>query len=246
MWANLWTLKDQTSYRYSLYIQRGSKTWTQFRTYRRTKLGPSFLITLYKQKQPKLYANIEALPRSNTLPNDQYSIKHKPSILRHLWCQLLYVSTPMCHPQGVIIKKLHKPTCQSRFCFSLHAWLRWRYLVTDSKAQRWGRGIALHFLDLDTRREWMVNTTPRPLYPRERPGVQCTGGWVGPRAGLDVCKKNSLPTGFDPRTVQNLDWHVGLHTRRNMQELTQVIKTVHWVHMLGDTLTVRTIMELET
>ena len=32
---------------------------------------------------------------------------------------------------------------------------------------------------------WVVNTTPRPLYPRERdPGI---GGWVGPRAGLDEC-----------------------------------------------------------
>ena len=32
---------------------------------------------------------------------------------------------------------------------------------------------------------WVVNTTPRPLYPRERPGTHCIGGWVGPRAGLD-------------------------------------------------------------
>jgi hypothetical protein len=41
----------------------------------------------------------------------------------------------------------------------------------------------------------VVSTTPRPLYPRERPGTHCTGGWVGPRAGLDVCEK-SLPTGI--------------------------------------------------
>jgi len=27
---------------------------------------------------------------------------------------------------------------------------------------------------------WMFNATPRPLYPRERPGTHCTGGWVGP------------------------------------------------------------------
>jgi len=45
------------------------------------------------------------------------------------------------------------------------------------------------------------------LYPRERPGTHCTGGWVGPRAGLDnLCKiwytsvaalysKNSCKTG---------------------------------------------------
>jgi len=31
---------------------------------------------------------------------------------------------------------------------------------------------------------WVVNATPRPLYPRERPDIHCTGGWVGLRAGL--------------------------------------------------------------
>ena len=40
------------------------------------------------------------------------------------------------------------------------------------------------------RRGWVVSTTPRPLYPRERPGTHCTGGWVGPRAGLDGCGKS--------------------------------------------------------
>ena len=49
---------------------------------------------------------------------------------------------------------------------------------------------------------WMVNFTARPLYPRERPGTHCTGGWVGPRAGLDRCGKSRPPPGFDPRTVQ--------------------------------------------
>jgi hypothetical protein len=42
---------------------------------------------------------------------------------------------------------------------------------------------------------------PAALYPRERPGTHCTGGWVGPRAGLDG-RKISPPPGFDPRTVQ--------------------------------------------
>jgi hypothetical protein len=32
----------------------------------------------------------------------------------------------------------------------------------------------------------VVSNTPRPFYPRERPGTHCTGGWAGPRAGLDV------------------------------------------------------------
>jgi hypothetical protein len=34
---------------------------------------------------------------------------------------------------------------------------------------------------------------PDAFYPRERPGTHCTGGWVGPRAGLDRCGK-SRPT----------------------------------------------------
>jgi hypothetical protein len=36
---------------------------------------------------------------------------------------------------------------------------------------------------------------PCRLYPRERPGTHCTGGWVGPGAGLDRCGK-SRPTGI--------------------------------------------------
>jgi len=37
---------------------------------------------------------------------------------------------------------------------------------------------------------WVVNATPRPLYPRERLGTHCIGGWVGPRAVLDGCGKS--------------------------------------------------------
>ena len=42
---------------------------------------------------------------------------------------------------------------------------------------------------------------PTSLYPRERPGTQCTGGCMGPKAGLDG-RKIALPPGFDPQTVQ--------------------------------------------
>ena len=37
---------------------------------------------------------------------------------------------------------------------------------------------------------WVVNATPWPLYPRERPGTYCVGGLVGPRVGLDGCGKS--------------------------------------------------------
>ena len=33
---------------------------------------------------------------------------------------------------------------------------------------------------------------PAALYRQERLGTHCTGGWVGPRAGLDRCGKFCL------------------------------------------------------
>jgi len=43
---------------------------------------------------------------------------------------------------------------------------------------------------------------PAILYPREGPDTHCTGGWVGPRAGLDGRKnsphQNSIPRPSSP------------------------------------------------
>jgi len=50
-------------------------------------------------------------------------------------------------------------------------------------------------------RWWVVNATPRPRYPRERPGTHCIGSWVGSSVGLDG-RKISPPPGFDPRNVK--------------------------------------------
>jgi hypothetical protein len=55
----------------------------------------------------------------------------------------------------------------------------WRYSSTLS-------------LNLGARWGWVVNSTTRPLYPRERPGTHCVGGWVSPRAGLGGCGKSRL------------------------------------------------------
>jgi hypothetical protein len=38
--------------------------------------------------------------------------------------------------------------------------------------------------------------------PLERPGTHCIGGWVGPRAALNGCRKSRSPPGFDPLTAQ--------------------------------------------
>jgi len=65
-------------------------------------------------------------------------------------------------------------------------------------AQRVGRGIALHFHDRGTRRGVSGQQhAPAALYLRERPGTHFTGGWVGPRVGLDGWKISS-PLGLDP------------------------------------------------
>ena len=60
------------------------------------------------------------------------------------------------------------------------------------------RGIALLFLG-PSELDGGGGSAPRPgcLYPPERPCTHCTGGWVGPRTGLDGRKISSLP-GFDP------------------------------------------------
>ena len=64
-------------------------------------------------------------------------------------------------------------------------------------AQRVGRGIALLFHDRGTRRWWVVSSTPQTHFtPGERHGTHLTGGWVGPRAGLEG-RKISSPPGFD-------------------------------------------------
>jgi hypothetical protein len=45
----------------------------------------------------------------------------------------------------------------------------------------------------------VVSTMSQLLYPWERPSTHCTGGWVGPRAGLDMCEKSR------PNGIQSLD-----------------------------------------
>jgi hypothetical protein len=40
---------------------------------------------------------------------------------------------------------------------------------------------------------WVVNATPRPLYPRKRPGTHCIGDWVGLRDGLDRIRSPDRP-----------------------------------------------------
>jgi len=80
-------------------------------------------------------------------------------------------------------------------------------LCTVCTAYRESRSIDLLFLDHGTRRGWGVRFTPRPLFtPGERAGTHFTGGWVGPRTGLEG-QKISPPPRFHPRTVQLVASH---------------------------------------
>jgi hypothetical protein len=74
------------------------------------------------------------------------------------------------------------------------------------RAQRGSTNIDLHMLDLGARRGWMVSITPRPFYPQERPGTHCTGVWVGPRAGLDMCEKSRPHRTVQPVASHYTDW----------------------------------------
>jgi hypothetical protein len=48
---------------------------------------------------------------------------------------------------------------------------------------------------------------PAALYPWEKPGPHCTGGWVSRRADLDKYGKSHPLPGFDPRTIQPVASH---------------------------------------
>jgi hypothetical protein len=66
-------------------------------------------------------------------------------------------------------------------------------LEQATKAQRGNSGIALLSLfNFGAWWGWVVDSTPRPLYPRERLGTHCIRGWLGPRAGLNGCGKFAL------------------------------------------------------
>ena len=90
-------------------------------------------------------------------------------------------------------KKVKCPLVQAlRFC-------------TGRTPHKGSRGIALHFYTFMTTALEGVRGqrhAPAALYHREIHGTHCTGGWVGPRAGLDWCGKFRSPPGFDPWTVQ--------------------------------------------
>jgi hypothetical protein len=63
------------------------------------------------------------------------------------------------------------------------------------KAYEGSECIDPRFLDRGTNWRWVVNFTPRPLYPGERaPGTHCIGGWVYSRTCLDDAERRKFLT----------------------------------------------------
>ena len=79
----------------------------------------------------------------------------------------------------------------------------------------------------------MVKAIPRPLYPRDRPGTHCIGGWVGPRAGLDRCGKsrfhrNTFPGPTSPYQVAVNEWVPGAFVVEVKQSLDLQLEPLQW------------------
>ena len=69
---------------------------------------------------------------------------------------------------------------------------------------------------------WVVSATPRPLYPRQRPGTHIIGAWMGPRAGLDGGE--NLPTHRDSIPEPSSPYPVAIQTE--LTRYTQFICTI--------------------
>jgi hypothetical protein len=63
------------------------------------------------------------------------------------------------------------------------------------------------FLDLGTRRRWVVSFMLRPLCPREDvPSTHGIGGWLGTRVDLDCREHENRAGSFQPVARRYTDW----------------------------------------
>jgi hypothetical protein len=80
---------------------------------------------------------------------------------------------------------------------------RWSSTGTGHEGPEGEYRYNYYFFNLGARWEWVVNGTPRRLYPRDWSSIRCIRGWVDPRAGLKWCGKsrphrNSIPGPSSP------------------------------------------------
>jgi len=67
---------------------------------------------------------------------------------------------------------------------------------------------------------WVINSTPLPLLHGERHDTHYTGGWVGPRAGLDGHGKSRIKAYVQ---LFFFKWQSYLHERFESRNVDNVI-----------------------
>jgi len=108
-----------------------------------------------------------------------------------------HVTKSRCSEDSYLVSEFHMVKAKVK-CTLVQA-LR---LCTGRTAHRGSRGIALLFLDHDTRRGWGVSVTPRPFFTPGKDPVPIVqeAGW-SPRP-VWIGAENLAPTGIRSRTVQ--------------------------------------------
>jgi hypothetical protein len=82
-------------------------------------------------------------------------------------------------------------------------WVQWQTLTTAPARRRERRYSCYSFSTLGLDGEWPASRPGRTISPGKTPGTDWTGGWVGPRAGLDSEDRGRiLPhlPGIEPRS----------------------------------------------
>ena len=80
-----------------------------------------------------------------------------------------------------LLDTVKKPTVKVKVNFALQQ---------TTKAQSGSKYISILPSTSALERRWVANATSQPLYPLERADSNFIEGWVGPRAGLDGCRKS--------------------------------------------------------
>jgi hypothetical protein len=124
-----------------------------------------------------------------------HTITHASAISTHRWLQIAWrLNVPTAH-------KVYELNYRHKYHMKLKA-----VPLHDTKVLGRRGGIAPINDYLGTRWVWVVSVTPRPRFrPGERtPGTHCTGGWVGPRTGLDTEARGKILShlpGIEPRST---------------------------------------------
>jgi hypothetical protein len=64
-------------------------------------------------------------------------------------------------------------------------------------------GIAPRILDLGTRWKWSASRPGRSISRERDPGTHYTGGWVGPRAGLDAVVRRIISSPYQDSDLRS-------------------------------------------